>query len=663
MKKLHLVLLLMFALALAACGGSDPTPTPVPPTEVPPTDVPPTEAPVEEAAPTEEAYIDTLEHVADVSLVNFTWHWVRRDPNGNDIEEIVVPNPENYTLFFNEDGTFNAQADCNQVNGRYATDAPGSIFMEAGASTMAMCPEGSLDTAMMEMFGPAQDYRFEENGNTLVFSWVAGGPVDYYQNVVAPAAPESLLDSREHTPDPELIDKTWAWEGRDPNGNDVPAIIIDNPENYTLVFNEDGTFNAKVDCNVSNGRYATTPPSGIFMEAGATTMAFCGETSQDQAMMQMFGPAQSYRFEEDGEVLVLSWAANGPVDYYRHVTAVELPAPAEGMATGTVTAPDGIFLRTGPGTNYPYVGAAPVGTTGEIIGVSQDGAWWLANAPALPGGQVWGAAAFIEVTGTENVPVVAAPAIEPTLTDIPWQWVSTTTPVEVIVAADPTRYIALFNSDGTLNIQADCNSVFSTYTTDGSSITINPGISSLVACLPDSQADQFMAQLNSAAIYFIQGGNLFLDLPFDSGTMRFEPQGTLPPAADAPAAEADGSTFYLVSFGPAGAEVPVLPDTQITASFSQDMVSGNAGCNNYSAALIPADGFFTVGPAISTLMFCAEPEGVMEQEQAYLAALQGTGGYQWEQTLVNGATLVTAGQLFYTLPDGTTGVMNFTTSP
>ncbi|MBX3056863.1 MAG: META domain-containing protein [Anaerolineae bacterium] len=660
MKKLPLLLLLL-ALALVACGGAEPTPTPVPPT-APPTAVPPTAAPTTEAP---GSYVDTLTHVPDVSLINITWHWVRRDPNGNDIAEIVVPNPENYTLLFNEDGTFNAQVDCNQMNGRYATEAAGRIFMEAGAMTMAMCPEGSFSNDMLQMFGPAQDYRFEENGNTLVFSWVAGGPVDYYQNVVAPVAevPGSMIDEMEHTPDPALIDKTWAWERRDPNGNDIPAIVIENPENYTLVFNEDGTYNAKIDCNVSGGRYATTPPDRIFIEAGFMSMAFCGESSYDQAMLQMFGPAQNYRFEEDGNVLVFPWVAGGPVDYYRLVPTVEIPEPAnEEAATGTVTAPDGVFLRTGPGTNYPTVGAVPTGTTGEIIGVSTGGQWWVANAPNLPGGQVWVSAEWVEATNAENVPVVTAPPLPPALTNTPWEWVSTTNPVDgEVFVNDPTRYVIRFNADGSAQIQADCNTVLASYTTDGSSITITPGPSTMMACPEDSQATEFLTQLSNAAIYFIQNDNLFIDQVFDSGTMRFVPQGTPPPAPDAPAAEADGRTFYLQSFGPADAPQPILEGTEITAHFANDTISGNAGCNNYSGTIVPVDDFFQVTGILSTLMLC--DEAIMQQEQAYLAGLSAITGYRWEQIINDAGFLQTNGQLFYTQPDGTTGVMNFVATP
>ena len=322
------------------------------------------------------------------------------------------------------------------------------------------------------------------------------------------------------------------------------------------------------------------------------------------------------------------------------------------------------FLRTGPGTNYPYVGAAPFGDSGEIIGVSEDGQWWLADAPNLPEGQVWVAAEFVETENTENVPIVAAPPVEPSLTGIPWQWVSTTDPAQGTIAVnDPSRYILLFNEDGTANIQADCNTVQANYTTEGSNINITPGASTMAACPSDSLETQFISQLSNAAIYFIEGGNLYLDLPADSGTMRFTPQGTQPPEPDAPAGEADGSTLYLVSFGPEGSEQSVLPGTQITASFSDTQLTGSAGCNNYSGTLTPVNDYFTVSSIVTTRMICNEPSGVMEQEQAYLAALAGTGGYLWEQQLVNDTTLVTSGQIFYTLPDGTTGVMNFVSSP
>jgi heat shock protein HslJ len=73
--------------------------------------------------------------------------------------------------------------------------------------------------------------------------------------------------------------------------------------------------------------------------------------------------------------------------------------------------------------------------------------------------------------------------------------------------------------------------------------------------------------------------------------------------------------------------------------------------------------YFTISNIITTRMVCGEPAGVMEQEQAYLTALAGVDGYQWQEQTIEGVTVVAVGQLFYTLADGSTGVMNFTTTP
>lgn len=185
-----LVLISILLFLLAACRIEQPAPTAVPQTVAPTVAVVPTEAVVATEAiaqatqpPTTEptgSYVDELQHVPDPALVGVTWEWVQRN-NADGSVLITVPNPENYAVLFNEDGTFNAVLDCNVGSGRYATDMPGSIFMELGPTTLAACPEGSLATEMANMFGPAQNYRFEDNGNTLVFPWVAGGPVDIYR--------------------------------------------------------------------------------------------------------------------------------------------------------------------------------------------------------------------------------------------------------------------------------------------------------------------------------------------------------------------------------------------------------------------------------------------------------------------------------------------------
>jgi hypothetical protein len=46
---------------------------------------------------------------------------------------------------------------------------------------MIFCGEDSLDVQMSQLFGPAQNYQFEEGGAVLKFIWVAAGPIDYYR--------------------------------------------------------------------------------------------------------------------------------------------------------------------------------------------------------------------------------------------------------------------------------------------------------------------------------------------------------------------------------------------------------------------------------------------------------------------------------------------------
>lgn len=102
-----------------------------------------------------------------------------------------------------------------------------------------------------------------------------------------------------------------------------------------------------------------------------------------------------------------------------------------------------------------------------------------------------------------------------------WQWQGTTTPVEEIKVADPSRYTIQFNADGTAGIKNDCNSVGATYTVDGQKIEIKLGPTTLMACPPDSQDALFAQQLSAARIYFFKDGMLYLDLFADAGTMRF----------------------------------------------------------------------------------------------------------------------------------------------
>jgi heat shock protein HslJ len=65
-----------------------------------------------------------------------------------------------------------------------------------------------------------------------------------------------------------------------------------------------------------------------------------------------------------------------------------------------------------------------------------------------------------------------------------------------------------------------------------------------------------------------------------------------------------------------------LPGTQLTASFADDgTLTGSAGCNTYRTSFTTDQGEIEIDGPATTRKTCPEPEGVMEQEAAYLAAL------------------------------------------
>jgi heat shock protein HslJ len=76
----------------------------------------------------------------------------------------------------------------------------------------------------------------------------------------------------------------WKWSNVT-NQTTSEVVSLANPENYTIVFNEDGTLNGQADCNNFTGTYSQS--NGFTITLGATTMAFCSEESLDQQYLTL----------------------------------------------------------------------------------------------------------------------------------------------------------------------------------------------------------------------------------------------------------------------------------------------------------------------------------------------------------------------------------------
>ena len=105
---------------------------------------------------------------------------------------------------------------------------------------------------------------------------------------------------------------------------------------------------------------------------------------------------------------------------------------------------------------------------------------------------------------------------------IVWKWQRTAYNNDTRVEPpDSARYTILLMPEGHLSVRLDCNAGGGRYTLAGSSLTLNLTHTPMAACPPGSLAQVFMKDLAAARIAFLRDGELYLDLIYDSGTMKF----------------------------------------------------------------------------------------------------------------------------------------------
>ncbi|MFQ5918563.1 MAG: META domain-containing protein [Thermoplasmata archaeon] len=92
--------------------------------------------------------------------------------------------------------------------------------------------------------------------------------------------------------------------------------------------------------------------------------------------------------------------------------------------------------------------------------------------------------------------------------------------------------------------------------------------------------------------------------------------------------------WKLVRLDPGtGSLVTPLQRTELTAAFRDDgRLAGSAGCNRYGTSYETTGSTLKVNPLIAaTQMWCAEPDGTMTQEDAFLQAWARVAGFDIEE--------------------------------
>jgi heat shock protein HslJ len=182
---------------------------------------------------------------------------------------------------------------------------------------------------------------------------------------------------------------------------------------------------------------------------------------------------------------------------------------------------------------------------------------------------------------------------------------------------EPGTIVTLRFEDGRAGGVDGCNRYVTSYSSDGANLRLLAnGASTQMACPRPVmlQAVVFMQRLADTQAYRIEGGELQL-LGGDGEVLA-----TFAPQAQTVA----GTEWHVTGYNNGRqAVVGVLAGTTLTMAFAADgKVSGSAGCNPYMGTYAQSGESLRFGPSATPYKTCDQPEGVMQQEQAFLKSLQ-----------------------------------------
>ena len=120
------------------------------------------------------------------------------------------------------------------------------------------------------------------SNNSRLRSWIRwAGPGLIIVLLLAACAPAATPAS---APTNTIQGIVWQWTSVTEKSTNKTT-TVPSPENYTIIFNTDGTLTGKADCNSFSGTYSQQ--NGFTIKLGPSTMAFCGEASLDTQYLQL----------------------------------------------------------------------------------------------------------------------------------------------------------------------------------------------------------------------------------------------------------------------------------------------------------------------------------------------------------------------------------------
>lgn len=490
--------------------------------------------------------------VVPVTFTNFVWQWSEL-AESNPASQSVVPDPANYTVTFQDDGSLVVKADCNNGTGSYtrAVDSD-SLSIELGAMTAAFCGEASLDNQFMQLLSTVNAYTLS-NGRLSLFTsadaemrFTSGGP--------SPLAQEVGLMPSQISLDTQGL--PYSWQASLVPGTPYDASLPPGP---------------------------TGIPGHMVISFGVVNP----NDAQPNDPVMLIIPAAAYEqqwLDNDNETVSRTMEA-----IFGYTVALPAPAPTSSMPVLPVEATTGVndvatqvdragataFSATKNG--YRFVGrfaqdANPITSDGLPLryiyqGFTNDADYLVAffypvTTDTLPTNaevdadwnealsQDGGAQSFLDQQIADlnalspsdwqpDLDTLDAVVQSLQISGMPsnavigqsWQLSADTGTDAAIVNSD--QYTISYRENGTFNYTTDCNNGSGVYIVNGLAgvtgpIAMNAQASTLMACPPDSAHDLFVGTLAAAQDFKVRPGvdkALELVRPAGGGSLVFTPAG------------------------------------------------------------------------------------------------------------------------------------------
>lgn len=189
---------------------------------------------------------------------------------------------------------------------------------------------------------------------------------------------------------------------------------------------------------------------------------------------------------------------------------------------------------------------------------------------------------------------------------------------KTLVAEPSENYTVEFMDDGSLAVQADCNRGRGSFTMpEPGLLSVAPIATTMAACPEGSIGNDFVQALGNANSFFFQDDRLFIEMKFDSGTLRLREASTDMGLM--------GTVWKLqqIQMNDGSLTVPDAPENYTVEFMDDGNVVVQADCNQGRGSFTTTDNRLSIGELATTRMAC--PPGSSDTE--FLRALNNASSF------------------------------------